>query len=84
MKRFVTEYTGDDGHRYSGHVDALDEAHAQRLCDERRPGEKVSGILFLVVPGNTPIEKVHAMIERMEAGLDQEPPDAEAFVEMDR
>jgi hypothetical protein len=83
MKRFVTSYRGEDGHAYSDHVDAVDEAHARQLCDERGKGERVDGVLFLVVRGPVPATKVHEMVMRMEEGLDQEPPDADVFVEMD-
>lgn len=79
MKRFVTEYTGEDGHQYSGLVDAVDKEQAQQLCDERGRGEQVLGTLMLVISGPVLEEKVIEMTKALAEGLDQEPPDAEEF-----
>lgn len=82
MKRFVTEYTGDDGQRYGGHVDADTFDEAQAICDARGRGETVQGVLHLAVKGDhlTP-EKVDAMTRAL-AEEDPEPPDASEFEDM--
>lgn len=50
MKRFCTSYLGDDGFRYTDHVDANSWDEAQEICWARRPGELVDGVLFLEIP----------------------------------
>jgi hypothetical protein len=79
MKRFVTEYIGKDGENYTGHVDALDFQHAQRLCDDRGRGEEVKGVLMAVIDGNVSADRVDAMTRALAEQGDDEPPEAEEF-----
>lgn len=66
MKRFCTSYTGDDGFRYTDTVDATDWEHAQAQCDARRPGEKVDGVLYLVIDADSvTIGQLEAMAKAM-------------------
>lgn len=82
MKRFVTDYQ-IDGVAYGGEVDALDESHAQMLCDQRGWGEKVAGVLYAVIPAGPSFG--HKEADAMAAAFaetgyaDDEAPEAEEF-----
>lgn len=83
MKRFVTEYTKADGHRYGAEVDALDEEHAQQICDQRGFGEVVLGVLHAKVAASPTFgnEQADAMTRAFAETGDDDPPDASEFRE---
>lgn len=83
MKRFVTTYTGEDGHLCGSHVDALDFEHAQQLCDKRGESENVEGTLYLQIKGlsHLTIDNLNEMTRALAEGYDQEAPDASEFDE---
>jgi hypothetical protein len=65
MKTYVTEIQQPDG-LYGYEVDAVDWEHAQSICDERRPGEKVVGELRLTISAeHTTPEKVTEMMKAL-------------------
>lgn len=83
MKRFVTEYVGPHG-RFGYMVDACDWAHAQAICDERRPGERVLGVLHVVMEVSEPChERADALCRALADDGDDESPDSEAFRPID-
>lgn len=81
MKRFVTDYRDPEtGVAYSYTVDACDFAHAQMLCDERRPGETVAGVLYAMIAADGfSHDRADAMCQMFADSGDDEPPEAEAF-----
>lgn len=81
MKRFITEYTKDDGKHYGGTVDACDFFHAQMLCDQRGLGETVTGTLHAVIQANPSFgnTQADAMAKAFAEAGDDEAPDADVF-----
>lgn len=81
MIRFVTEYDAHDGRRYGYMVDACDEAHAQMICDARRPGERVVGVLHAVMKVGEPChERADAMCKAFAESGDDDPPPSDQFL----
>lgn len=79
MKRFVSEWTDENGNKFGGEIDAIDWHHAEQIASTLNPPQTVIGVLYATVQAEHWTEQDANKFAQAIADMGDEPPDACEF-----